>query len=101
VIRVKNNCAPAKRRKEAIRMGDISNIRQLMSAARSRILLICPECGQEHLEFADKLRGLRFYVCTGEACDYRFDLVAGPRPTALQEFAAALRRFYAALIPAG
>jgi hypothetical protein len=27
--------------------------------------------------------------------------VAGPRPTALQEFVAALRRFYAALIPAG
>jgi hypothetical protein len=82
-------------------MGDISNIRQLMSAARNRILLICPDCGQEHLEFADRLRGSRFYACTGEGCDYRFDLVAGPRPTALQEFAAALRRFYAALIPAG
>ena len=38
-------------------MGDMSNIRQLMSAARSRILLICPDCGQEHLEYADKLRG--------------------------------------------
>jgi hypothetical protein len=88
-------------RAEAIIMGDISNIRQLMSAARSRILLICPDCGQEHLEYADKLRGSRFYVCIGDGCDYRFDLVAGPRPTALQEFAAALRRFYAALIPAG
>jgi hypothetical protein len=88
-------------RAEAIVMGDISNIRQLMSAARSRILLICPDCGQEHLEFADRLRGSRFYACTGDGCDYRFDLVAGPRPTALQGFAAALRRFYAALIPAG
>jgi hypothetical protein len=88
-------------RAEAVVMGDISNIRQLMSAARSRILLICPDCGQEHLEFADRLRGSRFYACTGDGCDYRFDLVAGPRPSAFQEFAAALRRFYAALIPAG
>jgi hypothetical protein len=82
-------------------MGDMSNIRQLMSAARSRILLICPECGQEHLEFADKLRGLRFYACTGEGCDYRFDLVSGPRPSFLQGITASLRRFYATLIPAG
>ena len=82
-------------------MGDISNVRRLMSAARSRILLIGPNCGQEHLEFADRLRGSRVYACTGDGCDYRFDLVAGPRPSALQEFAAALRRFYAALIPAG
>ena len=82
-------------------MGDISNIRQLVSVARSRILLICPECGQEHLEYADRLRGSRFYACIGDGCDYRFDLVAGPRPSAFQEFAAALRRFYAALIPAG
>ena len=82
-------------------MGDISNVRQLVSAARSRILLICPDCGQEHLEFADKLRGARFYACAGESCGYRFDLVSSPRPTAFQEFAAAMRRFYAALIPAG
>jgi hypothetical protein len=88
-------------RAEAIVMGDISNIRQLMSAARSRILLICPDCGQEHLEFADRLRGSRFYSCTGDGCDYRFDLISGPRPSFLQGLAAALRRFYAAVIPAG
>ena len=82
-------------------MGDISNIRQLVSAARSRVLLICPECGQEHLEFADKLRTSRFYACTGEGCDYRFDLVGGPRPTFFQACLAAMRRFYAALVPAG
>jgi hypothetical protein len=45
-------------------VADTSNIRQLVSAARSRILLICPECGQEHMEFADKLRALRSYACT-------------------------------------
>jgi transposase-like protein len=82
-------------------MGDISNIRQLVSAARSRILLICPDCGQEHVEFADRLRGSRFYSCTGDNCDYRFDLVAGPRTTYLQRIVAAWRRFYTAFMPAG
>ena len=69
-------------------MDDISNIRQLISVARSRVLLICPDCGQEHLEFADKLRGTRFYSCSGDGCDYRFDLVDGPA----QHHAARLRR---------
>jgi hypothetical protein len=82
-------------------MADISNVRQLVSAARTRILLICPDCGQEHMEFADRLRGTRFFACTGEACDYRFDLVAGPRGNFLQRFAYAWRRLYTALIPAG
>jgi hypothetical protein len=82
-------------------MADISNIRQLVSVARTRILLICPDCGQEHTEFSDKLRGTRFFACTGEACDYRFDLVAGPRRNALQRLAYAWRRLYTALIPAG
>ena len=80
---------------------DVSNIRQLVSAARSRILLICPDCGQEHLEFADKLRGMPLYVCSGDGCDYHFDLIDGPRNNTYQGFAAAWRRFYAALIPAG
>ena len=53
------------------------------------------------LEFADKLRGTRFYACSGDACDYRFDLIDGPRSTMLQGFSAAWRRFYAALIPTG
>lgn len=82
-------------------MTDISSIRQLVSAARSRILLICPECGQEHTEFADKLRGSRFFACTGEACDYRFDLVAGPQGTVVQRLVHAWRRLFTALLPAG
>ena len=82
-------------------MDDISNIRQLIAVAKSRVLLICPNCGQEHLEFADRLHGTRFYACSGDGCDYRFDLVEGPRSTVLQGFAAAWRRFYAALIPTG
>jgi hypothetical protein len=81
-------------------MADISNIRQLVSVARTRILLICPDCGQEHAEFADKLRGMRFYSCTGDACDYRFDLVAGPRGNFLQRFVYAWRRLFAVFIPA-
>jgi hypothetical protein len=82
-------------------VADISNIRQLVSAARSRILLICPACGQEHMEFADKLRGSRFYACAGDDCSYRFDLVSGPRGTPLQRFIYAWRRLFAALLPAG
>ena len=85
----------------AIVMEDLANIRRLISAAKSRILLICPDCGQEHLEFADRLRSARFYACRGEGCDYHFDLAAGPSSTARQGFAALWRRFYAALIPAG
>jgi hypothetical protein len=82
-------------------VADISNIRQLVSAARTRILLICPDCGQEHADFADKLRGLRFYTCTGDDCGYRFDLVSGPRGTTFQRFVYAWRRLFAALLPAG
>lgn len=82
-------------------MDDIIHIRQLVAVARSRVLLICPDCGQEHTEFADKLRGSRFYACTGDGCDYRFDLLEGPRSSMLQGLAAAWRRFYAALIPTG
>ncbi len=82
-------------------MDDITHIRQLVAVAKSRVLLICPDCGQEHTEFADKLRGSRFYACTGDGCDYRFDLLEGPRGSALQGLAAAWRRFYAALIPTG
>jgi predicted RNA-binding Zn-ribbon protein involved in translation (DUF1610 family) len=80
---------------------DISHIRQLIAVAKSRVLLICPDCGHEHLEYADKLRGSRFYACSGDGCDYRFDLIEGPRSNMLHGFAAAWRRFYAALIPTG
>ena len=82
-------------------VADTSNIRQLVSAARSRILLICPECGQEHMEFADKLRASRFYACTGDECGYRFDLMSGPRGTVFQRFVYTWRRLFAALLPAG
>jgi hypothetical protein len=72
-----------------------------MSAARSRILLICPACNQEHLEFADKLRASRFYTCAGDECGYRFDLMSGPRGTAFQRVVYMWRRLFAALLPAG
>jgi hypothetical protein len=81
-------------------MADISNIRQLVSVARSRILLICPDCGQEHTEFADRLRGVRFFSCIGDGCDYRFDLIAGPRNGFVQRLAHIWRRFFAGIIPA-
>jgi hypothetical protein len=79
----------------------MSNIRQLVSAARSRILLICPDCGQEHMEFADKLRGSRFFSCIGDECGYRFDLVSGPQGGLFQRFVYAWRRLFAAFLPAG
>jgi hypothetical protein len=78
----------------------MSNIRQLVSAARSRILLICPDCGQEHMEFADKLRGARFFSCVGDECAYRFDLVSGPHGSPFQRFVYAWRRLFAAFMPA-
>jgi hypothetical protein len=81
-------------------MADISNVRQLVSVARSRILLICPDCGQEYAEFADRLRGVRFYSCVGDGCDYRFDLFAGPRNSFLQRVMHAVRRLFAFFRPA-
>jgi hypothetical protein len=81
-------------------MADISNVRQLVSVARSRILLICPDCGQEYAEFADWLRGVRFYSCVGDGCDYRFDLFAGPRNSFLQRVMHAVRRLFAIFRPA-
>jgi hypothetical protein len=82
-------------------MEDLANIRRLISAAKSRILLICPDCGQEHLEFADRLRSTRFYACRGEGCDYRFDLAADGRARHyLKDFAEACKRLYAAIYPA-
>jgi predicted RNA-binding Zn-ribbon protein involved in translation (DUF1610 family) len=82
-------------------VADTSNIRQLVSAARGRVLLICPECGQEHMEFAGKLRASRFYACTGDECGYRFDLTSGRRGTAFRRFVYTWRRLFAALLPAG
>lgn len=81
-------------------MGNDSDSRATASAARTRILLICPDCGHENAELADKLRGVRSYACSGVECSYRFDLVNGPRKDVLQGFAEAMRKLYAALTPA-
>jgi hypothetical protein len=51
--------------------------RQIRSAKRIRILLICPLCGQEGAELVETLRGLVEYACRGEGCDYRFRLKTG------------------------
>lgn len=59
--------------------------------------MICPLCGQENLEAAPSLRGP--YACSGEGCDYRFELAGGPRQSLAEGFAAMWRRFYAALTP--
>jgi hypothetical protein len=61
----------------------------------ARIVMICPNCGQENSEFAETLRGLRFYACSGEGCDYSFDL-AGPGKRAANSLAEACKKFYAA-----
>jgi hypothetical protein len=84
----------------AIAMGTIPDIREIPAAARGRILLICPDCGQENVAFADKLRGTTSYDCTGEGCSYRFDLVSVRRKSVVQAFTEAWRRVYATLNPA-
>jgi len=61
----------------------------------ARIVMICPLCGQENSEFAETLRGMRFYACSGEDCGYSFDLTGrGKRVGA--SLAEACRKFYAA-----
>jgi len=69
-------------------------IRQIQSTAR--ILLICPDCGQENSEFADTLRGMSSFYCNGEGCDYIFDLAAGRRMDLRKGFVEACKRFSAA-----
>ena len=61
----------------------------------ARIVMICPNCGQENSEFAEALRGMRFYACTGDGCDHSFDL-AGPGKRVGSSLAAACKKFYAA-----
>lgn len=73
-------------------MGNI-NVRQIQSTAR--IVLICPDCGHENLEFGDVLRETRFYACRGDGCYYNFDLAARRREIG-KVFAEACKRFYAA-----
>jgi hypothetical protein len=62
----------------------------------TRILLICPDCGQENSEFADTLRRISTFYCTGEECDYIFDLAPGRRTDFGKTFVDACKRFYAA-----
>jgi transposase-like protein len=68
-------------------------IRQTQSAAR--VVMICPNCGQENSEVAEELRGMRFYACCGDDCDYTFDLAASS-VRAGNGFIEACKRFYAA-----
>jgi hypothetical protein len=68
-------------------------ITQMGSTAR--IVMICPDCGQENSEFAEAFRGMRFYPCSGDGCSYSFDL-AGPGKRAGSGLAEACRKFYAA-----
>lgn len=70
-----------------------NDIRQAQSAAR--ILLICPDCGLETAEFAYALRGKSAFYCTGDECDYIFDL-AGRRSDFGRGIAQAWRKFCAA-----
>jgi predicted RNA-binding Zn-ribbon protein involved in translation (DUF1610 family) len=77
-------------------MGDIPDTWPIPAAGRTRVLLICPECGHEATEFADKLRAVKFYACPEDGCDYRFDLVMVPRRDFVKEFADACKRFYTA-----
>lgn len=76
-------------------MGDTPDIRQ--AHATARILLICPDCGYENAEYAQMLQGKRTFYCTGEGCDYIFDL--GLRQDFGAGFADLCKRFYAALHP--
>ncbi|MGA2894888.1 MAG: hypothetical protein ABSE22_18640 [Xanthobacteraceae bacterium] len=78
-------------------MGDTPNIRHIRSAAR--IMLICPDCGQENSELADRLRGMTAYSCRGDGCDYSFVLVGG-RQDIGHGFVEACKRFYAAFYTA-
>jgi hypothetical protein len=69
-------------------------ISQMRSSAR--IVMICPNCGQENSEFAETLRGMRFYACSGEGCDYDFDLAGRGMKRAANSLTEACKRFYAA-----
>jgi hypothetical protein len=68
-------------------------ITQIGSSAR--IVMICPHCGQENSEFAETLRGMRLYACSGEGCDYSFDLTGRGRGVGAS-LTEACRKFYAA-----
>jgi hypothetical protein len=89
-IRGARTVLAGERRGIAMRNYGISQIR-----STARIVMICPNCGYENSEFAETLRGMRFYACAGEGCDYSFDL-AGPGKRAANSLAEACKKFYAA-----
>ena len=75
----------------AMRNYGISQVR-----STARIVMICPDCGQENSEFAETLRGMRFYACSGEGCEYNFDLAGRGKKRAVNSLAEACKKFYAA-----
>ena len=75
----------------AMRNYGISQIR-----STARIVMICPNCGQENSEYAETLRGMRFYACAGEGCDYSFDLAGSGKSAVGSSLTEACKKFYAA-----
>ena len=63
--------------------------------ATARILLICPDCGHENAEYAQMLQSKNTFYCSGDDCDYIFDL--GRRQDFGIGFGELCRHFYAAL----
>jgi hypothetical protein len=74
-------------------MGDSPDIGRAQAA--TRILLICPDCGHENAEYAQMLQSKSTFYCSGDGCDYIFDL--GRRGDFGTGFVELCRRFYAAL----
>ncbi|HEX4411154.1 MAG TPA: hypothetical protein VH206_20480 [Xanthobacteraceae bacterium] len=60
------------------------------------ILLVCPDCGERNPESASRLRSMRTYYCTGDGCDYIFDLTPQHGDFG-KSFVEACRKFYAVM----
>jgi hypothetical protein len=67
-----------------------------VQSTTARILLICPDCGCENAEFASTLRGMGTFYCSGEDCEFIFDLAPHRRIDFGTGFVDACKRFYAA-----
>jgi hypothetical protein len=67
-----------------------------VQSTTARILLICPDCGYENAEFASTLRGMSTFYCSGEDCDFIFDLAPDRRIDFGTGFVEGFKRFYAA-----
>ena len=77
-------------------MSDTPDILRIRAPAR--ILLICPDCGHENSEVADRLRAMNGFSCRGDGCDYCFDFTASQGEAGFG-FGQRLKRFYAAFYP--